>query len=1031
MLAALALRLLILPLTLRADRDRVVQFGLKSTLARIEQDFAQDPPERSRLTLELLRAHGIRPVLGLLAGLAQLVLFTLFFAAVVAAASAHEGGWLWIEKLSDRDPLCVLPIVTGLLAAVVALRSGEHATRKRWILSAVFGLAVSGILVPCAAAAGLYLCVSLAFVVVQGELVRAWVLVRPRRRQARRIAQAQQARIVPLELAHLAGDCGNKAGRLAQLAELGFEVPGGFVLRPVVIADRLRNGSWDLDDRAAIQSALAKLGVERVAVRSSGAKEDGGERSYAGVFESVLDVRPALVFEALERVLHSFSSARARSYAGEAETSAAILVQAMVPAEYAGVLFTEHPAQTGAALVELVAGLGDDLVSGRSEPVSVRLGRLTGRALDAHSCDVPLQRLHRLGLSIENVFDRPQDIEWAYAGGRLFVLQSRDITRDPAAGDGQRARRERERRRLLALARQRYSSVEGADPQADFLVQDELAELLPEPHPASISLLNAISARGGSTDLACRELGLRYDARQDAGPVLLSVFGRCYSIAGERSRRLSSKTPLLASYRLGRSGAEIERALREDFLPGHAQALRLEEALDLGRLELMELVALQARIVDRFLGESYREAERVNLAAEVYMRAAVRECEAHGLDPAGQLAHLPANLAHEALEILARVGRGEARTEDFLAVFGHRADHDYELAEPRYHEAPAHVEQLARRAQNSAAQGAAPELPAGKLLRLSIDRARRFQSLKEEAKHAALRDLASLRRVLLAIGAGLEIGEGIFQLNLGEIAGIGRSGLEAENLRELVRERQEQHAALEGLRLPARLTVAELENLDLEHGEFVIERPRETLLSGTRVSGEGGVVGRARILSGPDEIETFRRGEVLVARFTDPAWMPVFPMARGLVMEVGGWLSHAAIQARECGLTCIVGVNGARDSIRTGELVCLHRDGRVERLSNRRREERNPTSGRVSLERLEDVREARVLDVSAHGAQVVLDKGSLHIGERLVLRGLHEHSTLHARVARNGIPGNYGLTFEEPALAGAAGAAAAGSADLS
>jgi len=1020
-LAALALRLLVLPLTLRADRDRMVQFGLKPTLTRIEHECAQDPAERSRLTLELMRKHGIRPALGLLSGVLQLVLFSLFFAAVVAAASATEGGWLWIERLAEPDPRFVLPAVCGLLAAVIALRAGEHATRKRWILSLCFGLAVGGILATLAASAGLYLCVSLAFVALQGELVRVWVLVRPRKRLERRRVNAQGSRIVPLELAHLAGDCGNKAGRLAQLLEHGFAVPGGFVLRPIVIADRLRTGSWGPDDRAAIQAALVALGSERVAVRSSGAKEDGEERSFAGVFESVLDVRPAHVFEALERVLQSFGSERARSYAGtgDGDLSAAILVQAMVPAEYAGVLFTEHPAQTGVALVELVAGLGDGLVSGRSEPVSVRLGRLTGRTLDAHSCTLALDELHRIGLRIEGIFGRPQDIEWACAGGRVFVLQSRDITRDPAAGDSQRARRERERRRLLAVAQQRFANVPGTDLQADFLVQDELAELLPEPRPASISLLNAISARGGSTDLACRELGLRYDARQDAGPVLLSVFGRSYSIAGERSRRLSAKTPLLASYRLGRSGAEIERTLREEFLPGHARNLRLEEALDLTKLDLPGLVELQSSIRQRFLESSYAEAERVNLAAEIYMRAAVAQCEKHGLDPAGQLAHVPANPANEALNVLARVGIGEAQPEEFLRVFGHRADHDYELAEPRYSENPAHVAQLARRAQLSADLGAAPVLPPGKLLRSSIERARTFQTLKEEAKHAALRDLASLRRVLLEIGARLDVGDGIFQLTLGEIAGIGRSGLEPENLRELVRERHEQHAAVEGLRLPSRLTVAELETLDLEFGEVMIERPREAALSGTRVSGDGDVVGRARVLSGPEEIETFRRGEVLVARFTDPAWMPVFPMARGLVMEVGGWLSHAAIQARECGVTCIVGVSGARDSISTGELLCLHRDGRVERLPNRRREERLSTTRVVSLERLEDVREARLLDVSTHGAQIKLETGSLHIGERLILRGLAERSTLHARVARNGMPGNYGLSFEEPTLQGA------------
>ncbi|MBK7644576.1 MAG: YidC/Oxa1 family membrane protein insertase [Planctomycetes bacterium] len=1019
-LIALALRLLVLPLTLRADRDRVVQWGLKPELARIEREHADDPAERSRLTLGLLRTHGVRPALGFASSMLQLVLFSICFAAVVSAAKADGSGWLWIENLDQPDAWRLLPAACGLLAAFIALRSGEHASRGRAIGSLVFGLAVGGILARFAASAGVYLCVSLGFVALQGELVRAMIVGLPRARARRRSELAQRTRIVPLALAHLAGDCGNKAGRLAQLREQGFRVPGGFVLRPRVIADRLQHGDWLPEDRAAIERELAQMQVERVAVRSSGAKEDGEQRSYAGVFESVLDVRPAEIFAALERVLHSFSSDRARSYAGEAEAdapvSAAILVQAMVPAEFAGVLFTEHPAQTGAALVELVEGLGEELVSGRSDPISVRLGRVSGHRLDEHACVIALEELHALGLRIEAIFGRPQDIEWAFADGRFFILQSRDITRDPADGDEQRARRERERRRLLAFARERFARIPGLDPLGDLYVQDELAELLPRPHPTSLSLLNAIAARGGSTDLACRELGLRYEVRSDSGPVLLGVFGRCFSVAGERSRRLSARTSLLASYRLGRSGPEIERALREDFLPEHTRKLRFEEAIDLRQLVLGELVELQAGIVERFLHTSYHEAERVNLAAEVYMRAAVLECTRHGLDPAVMLAHMPASMAHDALNVLARIRLGEVQPAAFLQIFGHRSDHDYELAEPRYRESPAHVAELASRAQLSAPQGAPPQLPEGKVLRLSIERARCFQSLKEEAKHAALRDLASLRRVLLEIGERLEVGEGIFQLTLSEIAGIGRAGLEEESVRELIREREEQRAALEGLRLPTRLTLLEIERLDLEHGEVVLSRPRETDLAGTRVSGEGDIVGVARVLSGPEEIDSFRRGEILVARFTDPAWMPVFPVARGLVIEVGGWLSHAAIQARECGLTCIVGVNGARDSIRTGELVHLHRDGRVEVLQNRRREARVRSDARVSLELLEEVHDARVIDLSTHGAQVEIASRPLRIGERLVVRGLHQHASLHARVARNGRPGNYGLVFEVPGL---------------
>ncbi len=1014
-LAALALRLLVLPLTLRADRDRWVQLGLAGELAAIERAHAQDPGERSQRTLELLRRHRIRPVLGFVSGMLQLVLFSLLFAAVGQAVQETDGAFLWIEKLSQPDPRWVLSLACGLLAALIVVRGGERATRGRLALGLVFGLVVGGILTQFSGAVGLYLCVSLGCVLLQGELAREWILARPRRAAERRLARAQHERIVPLELAALSGDCGNKAARLSRLLEAGFDVPRGFVLRPVLVRDRLQGGSWSAEDRRAIERALAELGAERVAVRSSGASEDGTERSFAGVFESVLDVRPAEVFDALERVLQSFRAERVKSYAGEVEHKAAILVQAMVPAEYAGVLFTEHPAETGAALVELVEGLGESLVSGRSQPRAFRLGRLSGEPLDAQAPPIPLLQLQRLGLACERLFGRAQDIEWAWSAGRFRLLQSRDITRGAGTGEDQLALRERERRRLLEIARQRLERIPGLDPEADFLVQDELAEFLPRPTPASVSLLDAIAARGGSTDLACRELGLAYDARSDSGPALVSGFGRTWSIAGERSRRLGRKTPLLASFRLGRSGDELERALREEILPAAQRTTRLELALDLPRLDFDELVALQREIVQRFLGTSYAEAERINLAAEYYVRAAVAVCTKRGLDPAAQLAHLPPNVTHEALEILARVGEGAAAPEEFLRVYGHRADHDYELAEPRYSESPEHVRELASRARHGRAGDAAPELPSGKVLRLSIERARRFQVLKEEAKHAALRDLASLRRVLLELGARLDVGEGIFQLEIGELARLGQPGLEPAGVRELVRQRLEAAEAFEGVRLPTRLSIRELEALDLEHGERLIERPHETVLRGTRVSGEGDVVGRARVLASAEEIDTFERGEILVARFTDPAWMPVFPVARGLVMEVGGWLSHAAIQAREYGLTCIVGVDGARDSIRSGELLRLCRDGRVERVPDRRRERRVRVEREIRVRRGEAFHAGRLVDLSPGGAQVLLEVTlELEPGERVALSGLGGQGEVFAAVMRNGQPGNYGLQLELP-----------------
>src|SRR6185436_9569707 len=130
-------------------------------------------------------------------------------------------------------------------------------------------------------------------------------------------------------------------------------------------------------------------------------------------------------------------------YSGSRAETGSIVVQTMVPAEYAGVLFTEHPGESGAAAVELVAGLGDELVACRVNPLSFRFGRISGRLLGERQPPIDLTPLLELGRRIEAIFQKPQDIEWAFARGRFLILQARDITRRCTDSADGRALRER------------------------------------------------------------------------------------------------------------------------------------------------------------------------------------------------------------------------------------------------------------------------------------------------------------------------------------------------------------------------------------------------------------------------------------------------------------------------------------------------------------------------------------------------------------------------------------------------------------
>lgn len=272
---------------------------------------------------------------------------------------------------------------------------------------------------------------------------------------------------------------GGKAARLARARALGHAVPDGVVVPAQALADHLARAGLPglplaglaLDDPAGLDAAgeafaaavrstpldEALVGALVLAlelrgglaagwvVRSSGVGEDGPAASFAGQLESVAGVttRDGLA-RALLEVWCSGGSARALAYQlgrGARLGGVAVLVQRLVPARAAGVLFTRHPepARREALLVEWLAGPSADLVLGRATPAQATLGRDgAGRELRADEAaraalgEGTLERLRDLGLALERAFEAPQDVEWVVDGeGALHLVQSRDQTEAP------------------------------------------------------------------------------------------------------------------------------------------------------------------------------------------------------------------------------------------------------------------------------------------------------------------------------------------------------------------------------------------------------------------------------------------------------------------------------------------------------------------------------------------------------------------------------------------------------------------------
>ncbi|GIF03424.1 PEP/pyruvate-binding domain-containing protein [Actinoplanes siamensis] len=242
---------------------------------------------------------------------------------------------------------------------------------------------------------------------------------------------------------------GGKAAALARLLRAGLPVPPGFVV-PIAAYERADGGlSAALLDEIA--QALPRLGDGHLAVRSSATGEDTAHATAAGQHDTFLGVRgPDQVAEAVRGCWASLWSERAVAYRrrqGDTRSPAiAVLVQRLVDAEVAGVMFTG-----GEVRLEASWGLGESVVGGRVTPDSwtvsgdavirrslgtkrTRIDRTVTREVEQADrerfclTDDEVVRLARLGRRIAGLLGGPQDVEWAIAGAQVWILQSRPVT---------------------------------------------------------------------------------------------------------------------------------------------------------------------------------------------------------------------------------------------------------------------------------------------------------------------------------------------------------------------------------------------------------------------------------------------------------------------------------------------------------------------------------------------------------------------------------------------------------------------------
>ncbi len=790
-----------------------------------------------------------------------------------------------------------------------------------------------------------------------------------------------------LEAAHVGG----KGLSLGKMANAGLPVPPGFVIttdayRRVAKVGIRANAAFT----HALEAAYTQLGG-LVAVRSSATAEDGAEASFAGQQETILGVAGLeAVIDAVERCWGSLFTDRAIAYRkkqgiDEAGLAMAVVVQSLVPAEAAGVVFTRDPldAVGSSMLAEASWGLGEAVVSGRVTPDRFRIDRATGAVREKHLgrkslritatgeehvpaeeqsrfCldDHALSQLAELGRKVERFYGDPRDIEWAFAGEKFLLLQARPIT--AASAD------EREAVRQVIITRLRPL----AEPAGTVWVRYNLSEVLPTPTPMTWAVVQRLLAADGGFGAMNRDLGATPDPALGSQSAFDLVAGRPmanlsrlprlqfqnppieYPFAAYKAnpRAALNPAPVLNPLRGGafmgllRLPATIWRLSRlmnrtkklaatfasrftQEIVPAFRADVEQADAENWVHLPAGELLARFEYWVNRTLVEFARESLKPTVFADMAWNALLDQLKPQlGEERARAAVGELALGAHPAAEAdlaggIRKLAAGEWDQAGFLQRFGHRCANEMELSQARWQEAPDELERLVAGATVQAYTTTAidPEQIATEARLIGsrkeaftseVARLRTYLGLREAAKNELLRGHALIRRALLLLDQRYELNGGLFFLTPADFPDL-LAGKDLSAQMASARKRRQTELAFE---LPAVLFSDDLD---------AIGRPLPEPAGGDKFEGvalsTGVVEGPALVLTEPMAAPPGEGGYILVCPTTDPAWVPLFVSAKGLVMETGGVLSHGAIVAREFGLPAVAGMPGITSQLQTGQ----------------------------------------------------------------------------------------------------------------
>lgn len=871
-----------------------------------------------------------------------------------------------------------------------------------------------------------------------------------------------------LKLANISEDLvsivGGKAKNLNKLIEAGFLVPEGFVvtskgyqyfiesceLKDKIKQVELLEKTSDLQllyksiqntiRQSKIPSDLAKaivtnynnLNSRSVAVRSSGASEDSGNSSFAGQFETYLNITNEQ--ELLKSILQcwaSFWSERALTYRSSQEISfdsegIAIVVQTMVKSQISGVIFTQNPVTENRheLLIESSFGLGEAIVSGKTmtdafvvdsqekaileRTINYKLNMCVfDSELGIRDIKVPKEKrsiksltdaqvieLANLGLKVRELYQSEQDIEWGFDGEKIHLLQSRPIT---TVNRSHEAIADNVNKPCLLTCLDIGESFTGVFTP---LGESFTKYYLKHTHGPIFSALGLRDvgdpANYGKFIYGRAYLDISYFAYLHAQSILFRDQNKFLErFASEEINLDNYENP----YGKGLEGLSflqsniffIKAVIRDlltfkrrgdDFLKKRIPIFEEYLSLDTSQLSLQEL---HQKLKEAY--EYYHDSCVIYITPYIWafffydiLKDISKQWFPHAEDSIPELLKAGAselrttemifaleNLALEArhspeikqlilnnspkevLEKLKQYCPSQTFWDKYQILLrenGVRAHHEMELTNPRWADDPTYVfatlktyltrddhqiveeRKLRNQERITKATKALKQLPfyKRKIYEFVMDSYLKLSTVREDLRMCFIQGIWMNRLLVMEVGRRL-VAEKILQ-NIDEIGFI--------SYEDILSYTAEEHSPWE---------LFSRNKINLNRRQYSINKqiptppltfishwnPTTTLTDESSKdvlvglgSSQGKIIGKARVIINLEEqMDEFEPGEIIVTRFTDTTWTPLFYIASAVVADIGSLLSHSSIVARELGIPAVVNTKIATQAISTGDTLIV------------------------------------------------------------------------------------------------------------